>query len=142
MTKKCCVPGFSSNYEKDRAKKKKNCEGNSKENIQYVPVHGLPSEVFNKEERRIWIDTIPGLKHKIDNMKQNPVVCIKHWPADHPKKPHRGGFRPINPPSIFEEVAKSTIPTPPPKPRPTKRSSFEIRTSFADDLERYDLDPK
>ena len=65
-------------------------------------------------------------------------MCIKHWPAGFEKvKSINGKERPAHPPSIFEGVPLSEIPTPPPKPRLTERSSFEVRTNIEDELKAF-----
>ena len=48
-----------------------------------------------------------------------------------------GRDQPIEPPSIFTTIPPSSIPTPQPPPRPTKRSSFETRTRKEDEMAEF-----
>ena len=74
----------------------------------------------------------------VDNLKTPAMVCAKHWPLNPPMvKGEKGKHRPRDPPSLFEDVPVSKIPTPPPKPRSTKRSSFEIRTMKDNEFPQY-----
>ena len=48
-----------------------------------VPVYGLPSKSKCSKERCRWISAIPYLTEEyMDNLKSNPVVCAKQWPAN------------------------------------------------------------
>ena len=67
--------------------------------------------------------------------ERSVYVCEKHWPEGYEQvKLRNGKYRPANPPSLFENFKPSEIPTPPAKPRPTQRSSFEVRTRLEDEL--------
>ena len=46
-------------------------------------------------------------------------------------------WKPRDPPSVFECVKKSQIPTRPPPSRPTTKARFEARTSKPDDLSKW-----
>ena len=48
-----------------------------------------------------------------------------------------GTMRPAVPPSIFQGVPQGSLPIPQPPPRPTKRSSFEMRTIIEDELRTF-----
>ena len=118
-----------STYDGSKAKEKGLKAKNDWKNIgrRKVPVFGLPSKEKQDDERKRWIKSIPYLTETVlDKLKTDPVVCIKHWPKDFAKvKAVNGKERPLDPPSIFEGVPKSEIPTPPPPQRPTNRSYFE-----------------
>ena len=134
MPKKCLVPGCRSNYDPPRTNKRKyQAEDKENQDIEksHVPVFRLPLDV---EDKQRWVATIPLIdKEKIMKLKE-PVICIKHWPVGFPTKSVNGKIRPVEPPSVFEGVPISQIPTPPSKPRTTKRSSFEVRTTQEDQL--------
>ena len=93
MVIKCCVTGCKSNYLSEKEK---------------VTVHRLPSD---PEERQRWIKAIPR-----GNIPYSPntVVCVKHFPPGFPVLKKKGKSRPIDPPSVFENIPKSLMPTPPP----------------------------
>ena len=120
MGKKCWVEKCDSNYHRSRAKKnvdlkKKNNEKNA--DRFNIPTYGFPGEA---EEQERWIAAIPYLTKEIyDSYKCPPRVCAKHWPVgyEHVKNVN-GKPRPRHPPSIFP-TKLSSIPTAPPKPRPT-----------------------
>ena len=124
MGRKCCVSGCKSNYDLSKAKnnihlKKKNDQ--VKEDQRSIKMFGLPIGV---EERKVWIKAIPNLTEEVVNdLKANPAVCVRHWPENYPatKSKGNGTMRPAIPPSVFEGVPSSLLPTPPPPPRPTKR---------------------
>ena len=137
MGKICRVPECTSNYGESNAKnpklKAKNNEKNAGRNN--IRTFGFPSKDTDNEERLRWIKAIPRLTvEKVNDMK-DPYVCEKHWPEGYEKvKLRNGKYRPANPPSLFENFKPSEIPTPPAKPRPTHRSSFEVRTRLEDEL--------
>ena len=68
------------------------------------------------EENQRWRDVIPR-----ENIPAHPntVVCIKHWPEDHIQIKVHGMWKLRDPPSVFECVKKSQIPTRLPPSRPT-----------------------
>ena len=137
MPKKCLVPGCRSNYDPPRTNKRKyQAEDKENQDIEksHVPVFRLPLDV---EDKQRWVATIPLIdKEKIMKLKE-PVICIKHWPVGFPTKSVNGKIRPVEPPSVFEGVPISQIPTPPSKPRTTKRSTFEVRTTQEDQLDKF-----
>ena len=145
MGKKCCVPECRSNYDPKKTKKKKKedekdgDEGEDKENVKppeskHVPVFRFP---LSMDEKLRWIASIPKIKKEKVLAQKEPVVCIKHWPPGFPTHEVHGKCRPSNPPSVFNKFAKSVIPTPPPKPRPTSRFSAEVRTRQEDELKTF-----
>ena len=113
MPRMCVVWGCKSNY---RPPKSDNIH------VDHVTVFKLPG---NTEDRERWIKNIPRT-----NMPSgcNTVVCVKHWPDNYPRKVVAGGSsRPINPPTVFNNVPQSQIPTPVSLPRLTKRSISAVR---------------
>ena len=112
MPRKCCVTGCSSNY--DSVKKK-------------TKVFRLPSD---PEERQRWMKAIPR-----DNIpdKHDTVVCEKHFPPDVPVIKVKGKERPANPPSIFDHLPKSLVPTPPPLKRRTLKAESSARRVYEED---------
>ena len=94
MVRKCCVTGCKSNHLSDRK--------------------GKSNRVPNKldpEERQRWIKVIAR-----DNIPDgsNTVVCVKHFPPGFPVLKKKGKSRLRDPSSVFENIPKSLIPTPPP----------------------------
>jgi hypothetical protein len=106
MPRKCCVTNCSSNYKKT---------GES------TTVYRLPKD---ENERKKWLNNIPR-----DNIPDtnNTVVCLKHWPTDFRKIRVNGKLRPASPPSIFDCVKSSLLPTRSSEPRKTKRALASIR---------------
>ena len=90
-------------------------------------------------DRKKWIRAVPYMSEDDYNgYKCPPVLCAKHWPSDfETTKSVNGKIRPKHPPTVFPGVPSSEIPTPEPLPRPTKRASFEVRTSLEDEMEKY-----
>ena len=135
MGKICRVPGCYSNFGGSKAT---NPKLKAKNNLKYAGRYqvnslGFPSKSSSEEERMRWIRAIPKLTvQAVDEMK-DPYICEKHWPEGYEKiKTRNGKFRPAHPPSVFEGFKISELPTPPPKPRPTQRTSFEVRTRQED----------
>jgi len=65
------------------------------------------------------------------------VVCERHWPKNYVTSRYRGKDRPIDPPSIFDCVKPSLVPTPPPFPRQTKRTHAEERNILPDEIKIF-----
>ena len=144
MVKTCCVDGCTSNYRPSKAKnaclkaKYERKNGDRKP----VSVFGFPSKMKSAEERLRWIKTIPYWSvERDDGTKENPVVCIKHWPDNFTTKLGiNGKNRPVNPPSIFQGIPSSHIPMPPPPPpppRPTERCTAEVRNRREDEMNEF-----
>ena len=139
MGRKCCFSLCTSNYDTSKAKNTVLKEKNDCRNAErgdHVATFSFPQD----EERRIrWIKAVPYLtKEKYDSYKCAPVLCMKHWPAGfETTKSKNGKIRPLHPPSIFNGVPKSEIPTPQPKPRSTMRTSFDVRTRKEDELKDF-----
>ena len=144
MGRRCCVPGCQSNFDKSKAKNPGLKERNDLRNKERegVTLFGLPSKKKASIERRAWIKSIPGIiEANVEQLKENPAICVKHWPSNYlTVKTGNGGERPAEPPSIFEGFHPSEIPGPAPPlppPRPTKKTSFEVRTFQPDELKQF-----
>ena len=139
MVTKCCIKSCQSNHPPSQAKNKRLKEKNDSKNgnrEDHVPTFSFPKE---QEERIRWIKSIPYLsEEEYNSYKSTVAVCEKHWPPNYETvKTVNGRFRPKHPPSIFPGFSESQIPTPPPKPRTTKRTTFEVRTSLEDELGKF-----
>ena len=100
-----------------------------------TPVFRFPAD---EQECSAWLKAIP-LKKEI-NVKTS-VLCERHWPAAYPTISKKGNLRPRNPPSLWSEHPNILPPScrskPPSKPRPTKRSSFAVRSEQPDELSLF-----
>ena len=138
MGRKCCFALCTSNYDKSKAKNKvlkERNDGQNAERGEHVATFWFPKDEVNRAK---WIKAVPYLnEEKYNSYKCAPVLCVKHWPDGfETTKSRNGKIRPLHPPTIFNGVPKSEIPTPGPKPRPTSRTSFEARTRQEDELKR------
>ena len=96
-----------------------------------------------QEQLRIWLKCLPNIlpEHEVtDNMG----VCGKHWRGlrdDDWKKVPGGSLRPRVPPNFWGpyddsdaensvSIPPSMLPTPPPKPRPTKKATVAARSGL------------
>ena len=104
------------------------------------PLTVFPGEA---EERERWISAIPYLTKEVyESYKCPPRVCAKHWPVGYEQvKNVNGKLRPRHPPSIFP-TKSSSIPTAPPKPRPTEMTSSAARSVKPDQLPEFSLADK
>ena len=139
MGKKCIDPGVRSNYDISKETNPSVKEKNDEKNLGSckIQVFDFPSESKFPEERRSWIRSIPlSLKILLIASYKTPlVICVsvKHWPVGFEKiKGPKGRERPRDPPSIFEGVKKSLIPSASPSRRTTKRSLNDVRTHLGD----------
>ena len=82
----------------------------------------LPSD---PEERQRWIKAI--LRDNIPD-RSDTVVCAKHFPSGFPVIKVKGRERPRDPPSIFDNIPKSLLPTPPPPKQRTLRAESFTRS--------------
>ncbi|XP_012559127.1 uncharacterized protein LOC105845669 [Hydra vulgaris] len=117
MPLKCCVPNCSSNY------KSSACN---------VSVYKFPHEVCEKTK---WFMSIARLNWTVTKYT---VVCKLHWPYDAEFKLCRGKLRPICPPSVFPNISKSCLSSPPPKTRKTLSSSSK-RGIRKEELEEHKI---
>ncbi|XP_066923516.1 uncharacterized protein [Clytia hemisphaerica] len=141
MGRKCIVRGCKSNYNKSKASQNDNIRIRNEEKLadfRKIPMYGFPSKKKRLYERQRWIKSIPYLTEEIVNNNNTPAVCRKHWPENTTFETGQNGLpRPIEPPSIFDNIPSSSIPTPLPPPRPTKRTSFETRSQQEDEMEEF-----
>ena len=117
MVFKCCVTGCDGNYNEENK----------------VSIYRIPGKKLI-EERQRWLKIIPR-----DDIPVGPntFVCERHWPKDFETIIRYGKTRPKHPPSIFNCVAASQVPTPPPPPRPTTKSLSSIRNTIPDELQSF-----
>ena len=115
MGRKCCVTNCDGNYD-DKSKEK---------------VYRLPK---NKDEREKWLKVISR-----DNTPDSKytVVCERHWPQGYETVRCYGKERPLHPPSVFACVKPSLLQSPTPLPRPTVRTSAEVRSQQPDELSAF-----
>ena len=123
MGKHCLIPSYNPNY---RSRTDGSIIGRK------TPVFRFPAD---EQECSTWLKAIP-LKKEIN--AKTSVLCERHWPTGYHTISKKGKLRPQDPPSLWPEhpniLPPSCIPKPPPKPRPTKRASFEVRGMQADEL--------
>ena len=115
MGRKCCVTGCRSGYE-SRDK---------------ICMYRLPKD---SEERERWLKSIP-----CDNIPQSKdiVVCEKHWPINFEKMLVYGKYRPAVPPTVFNCIPKSLVPTTISKKRVTQRAISSKRNLAVDELDEF-----
>ena len=99
MVKKCCVTA---------------CQGNYNEKNK-VRVFRLPKD---QDERERWLKVIPRANTPNHS---DTVVCERHFPPGYETVFVMGKARPKDPPSIFNNLPSSVIPSPLPKARTTKK---------------------
>ena len=117
MVRKCCVTNCRSNYD-------------YKPGDNTVTVYRLPK---NQDERGKWLNNIPRENIPITS---NTVVCEKHWPTEVTSK-LGGTKRPQVPPTVFQNIPQSQIPTPAPTPRPTSRAHSPTRNVLPDQYKKF-----
>lgn len=115
MGRKCCVTACRSGYE----------SGDK------TAMYRLPKD---SEERERWLKAIPR-----DNIPQgkDTVVCEKHWPANCEKVLVYGKYRPVLPPSVFDCLPKSLVPTCISKKRVTQKATSSKRNFAVDELDEF-----
>ena len=120
----CCVTGCKTNY---KSELKERPPGET------ISVFRFPTDEI---QRDIWIKVIPR-----DNLEvhDDTVVCSKHWPPGFETVSKKGKHRdrPKNPPSIWPNVPKSQIPTPPIPPRSTTKTLCSTRNVQEDQLDEF-----
>ena len=117
MPRKCSVFGCHSKYKHS------------------VPDKSVSTYRFPKDPdmRKAWVTALPNAGLTVDQITVNMTVCSRHFAST--VRTYSKLKIPIDPPTIFEDVPddkKSCIPTPGPKPRPTKMTSWVDRTEPAD----------
>ena len=102
------------------------CDGNYNKKTK-CRVFKLPK---NEHERQSWINALPPRKNfEIDPLKF--LICERHWPKDIPKKTVPEGYTlPILPPSIFQNIPPSCLPTHKPEPRKPKEEDIQLNYFF------------
>lgn len=117
MGRKCCVT---------------QCKGNYNKKCKAVTFR-LPR---NTDERKLWLSIIPR-----DNIpdKKDTVVCERHWPLNYATTKSFGKLRPKDPPSVFDNILPSLLPTKNSivKPRTTTKSSSENRNAAEDQMNMF-----
>ena len=115
MVRRCCVTACRGNYI----------------NTEKVKVFRLPKD---QDERKRWLKSIPR-----DNIPDHPdtVVCEKHFPPGYATVNVFGKERPKEPPSVFDNLPLSLLPSPAPKPRTTKRTSASERNIQNDEMAEF-----
>ena len=78
------------------------CRGNY-DGEPYTPVVRFPADPSEKE---LWIEVMPNNSESLRNRKEL-YICASHFDCKWVKA--QGGKRPINQPTIFEDVAKSCL---------------------------------
>lgn len=117
MPLKCCVPNCTSNY-------KTSNEKNS--------VYKFPKD---EEEKEIWRKAIPRSNLEVTKYT---AVCRKHWSEDCKMIVKHGKPRPADPPSLFENILRSCLSSPPPKSRKTSKTSASVRNVQEDELLQFE----
>jgi hypothetical protein len=87
-----------------------------------LPVFRLPKAKDVGECKR-WVEAIPRENIPITS---NTLVCAKHFPVGYETIKVCGKFRPTHPPSVFDHLPKSLIPTPPPDSNPRPSIIYQV----------------
>ena len=84
-----------------------------------MKVFRFPNDI---EERNTWIRCLPNDKFVWNDNKR---ICIEHWPSNFPSRVvnRNGTTAPSCPPSVFEGVPPSCVPSQPSKKRISLNSS-------------------
>ena len=108
MPYKCSIVGCRNNYDPPKGVKRRD-----------VKVFRFPNDI---EERNTWIRCLPNDKFVWNDNKQ---ICIEHWPSNFPSRVvnRNGTTAPSCPPSVFEGVPPSCVPSQPSKKRISLNSS-------------------
>ena len=88
----------------------------------------------DEEERAMWKRAIPRKNLEITNYT---AVCRKHWPQDCKMVIVHGKSRPEGPPSVFDNIPKSCLSSPPPKVRATEKTFAIARNTQPDELAEF-----
>ena len=124
MPRKCIVFGCRSGYRDDKER---------------ISIYRFPSDT---EQCSLWIRSLPNAGLKLEDISKNMGVCAKHWDwtSDVPMKTYHGGKKaPLIPPNNFvsPEIPSSSVPTPTPKPRTSKRSLSVVRSLLPDEIGQF-----
>ena len=94
-------------------------------------VFRFPNKKKFPKEREEWIGIVSKIRADLV-VTDETVLCNRHWPSDTPMFDYYGKLRPVNAPSIFDNIPQSIVPPPPPPPRTTKRTSCHKRNREED----------
>jgi hypothetical protein len=101
-----------------------------------VSVYRFPHATRFPGERERWIEVASKITKDL-KVNDNTVICSRHWPANAPMFSFYGKDRPVNPPSIFENVPASIVPAQPPPSRTTVRTSCHHRNRQEDEMTEF-----
>lgn len=127
MGKTCCLASCKSNYRS---------EVKTRTDDETISVYRFPHAKRFPRERERWIEVASKITKDL-NVNDNTVICSRHWPANAPMFNFYGKDRPVNPPSIFEDIPPSIVPTPPPPARTTTRTSCHQRNQQEDEITAF-----
>lgn len=118
MPRKCCVFGCKSNYDSQ--------EKNP------ITTYSFPTDPGESER---WRKSLPNYV----TITKYTAVCFYHWPANFDTISSYGHKRPKHPPSIFQNIPHSCIPTQQPKKRDLaeKKLSLSVRSAVPDEYEEF-----
>ena len=129
MSRKCCVYGCKTNYDRKKCSATSSCEK--------IPVYRLPSD---EQEKNKWIQAVPNADFTVS---RNTVICELHRPKNFEIVKTRGGkLRPKNPPSVWPGIPPSQVLTPSAPKRTTQRASSTLRNFQEDELKRFSYEYK
>ena len=96
-----------------------------------ICMYCLPKD---SEERERWLKLIPR-----DNIPQckDTVICEKHWPINFEKVLVYGKYRPAVPPTVFNCIPKSLVPTTISKNGVTQRAISSRGNLAVDELDEF-----
>ena len=129
MVKKCCVYGCRTNYSSEL--KQQNEKEVFQENNNKLSVYRFPKD---PSERERWKKAVPNENLIVSD---NTVICEAHWPPGFETIKHYGKYRPKYPPSVWDGIPASQIPTVPPPLRPTNRALSGVRSRKEDELASF-----
>ena len=126
MGKTCCLATCKTNYRSEVKTRSKDEE---------ISVYRFPNAKRFPKERENWIEVASKITKNL-NINDDTVICSRHWPANAPMFSFYGKDRPLNPPSVFENVPPSVIPAQPTR-RTTVRTSCHQRNRKDDELAEF-----
>ena len=126
MLYKCSVYGCRTNYKENES------DSVIKDDVK---LFRFPSD---EGERELWIKCLPNLDFVWTASKR---ICEKHWPVNYEKKVvnRNRNFSPLDPPSIFEGVPTSCVPSQPSKKR-YSANSLGTRSKICNENSDVDAD--
>ena len=127
MGKTCCLAKCKTNYR---------TEVNSRAEGEQYSVYRFPNKKRFPNDRERWVEVVKKIRGNLE-VKDDTVICSRHWPPNPPMIKYYGKERPADPPSVFEGIAPSIVPEQPAPPRTTKRASCHERNQQPDELEEF-----